>query len=305
METNPTHVAWIGLGVMGRPMALRLLEAGCRLTVCNRSPQAVEACVRAGAERAATPAEAAREADAIVTMLPDTPDVEAVATGDAGILETARRGSVIVDMSTISPSATEALARGAASRGVGWVDAPVTGGDVGARNGALTIMCGGEASDVERCRPLLERLGTKVVHVGPSGNGQRLKLCNNVVVALNLEAMCEGLGLAMRAGLDPARALEVFTSGAASSWILSSLAPRILEGDFAPGFKIRLHQKDLRLAIEEAGRRGLTLPGAEIVSGHFGDAIRDGDGELGTQALIRRFAPDEHDVEDAGRDGAR
>lgn len=292
MEAEPLRIAWIGLGVMGRPMALRLLAARRPLTVFNRSRPAVEECLRAGAREAASPADAARDADIVFTMLPDTPDVESVARGEGGVLGAARRGSVIVDMSTISPSATEALARDAAARGVAWLDAPVTGGDAGARNGSLIIMCGGEEAAFRRCRPLFEQLGTKAVRVGPSGSGQRLKLCNNVVVALNLEAMCEGLGLAMRAGLDPAAALEVLSSGAAASWALSTLAPRALAGDFAPGFKIRLHQKDLRLAIEEAGRLGMTLPGAEMVSGHFARAIRDGDADLGTQALIRRFAPD-------------
>ncbi len=292
MKEPRFNVAWIGLGVMGSPMACRLLEAGHRLIVHNRSRPAMERCAERGAATADSPAAAAAEADVVFIMVPDTPDVVGVATGSGGVLEGARPGTIVVDMSTISPRRTRDLAEEAAARSLQWIDAPVSGGDVGAREGTLTIMAGGDPEAFRRVLPLLRILGRRVEHVGPSGSGQRMKLCNNVVVALNLEAMCEGLALAVRSGLDPEQTLEILSSGAAGSWILSNLGPRVLRGDMAPGFKIRLHQKDLRLAVEEAGRLGFSLPGAELVSEHFAEAVRRGHQDDGTQALIRIFEPD-------------
>ena len=282
-------VAVVGLGVMGRPMARRLLAAGFRLRVWNRSPDAVEELAAAGAVPARSAADAARGSQAALTVLPDTEDVERVLLGPDGIAEGLEPGAVAVDLSTIAPAATERLAARLAGRGIEMLDAPVTGGERGAIEGSLTIMVGGRPEVLERCRPLLEALGPRIVHAGPNGSGQRTKLVNQVIVAQHLVAMAEGLALARASGLDLARTLEVVSSGAAGSWVLTHLGPRVLAGDFAPGFSIRLQRKDLRLADEALRELGLDLPGARLALDAFRRADEQGLGALGTQGLAKLY----------------
>lgn len=286
-------VAVVGLGVMGRPMARRLLAAGVRVRVWNRSPAPVGQLAAAGAVPAGSAAEAARGAQAVLTVLPDTGDVERAVLGPGGVAEGLRAGAaggepppVVVDLSTISPAATERIAAALEERGIEMLDAPVTGGERGAVEGSLTIMVGGRADVLERCRPLLEALGRRIVHAGPAGSGQRTKLVNQVIVAQHLVAMAEGLALARASGLDLGRTLDVVSTGAAGSWVLTHLAPRALAGDLAPGFSIRLQRKDLRLADEAVRELGLDLPGARLALDAFSRADEEGLGALGTQALV-------------------
>jgi 3-hydroxyisobutyrate dehydrogenase len=284
------RVGVVGLGIMGRPMAANLLKAGFRVTVFNRSPGPAEGLVAAGAQAGASPADVARRAQAVITMVPDTPDVEAVLFGPDGIAEGAARGAVVIDMSTISPSATERFAARLAERGVAMLDAPVSGGDKGAVAGTLAIMVGGAAAVFARCRPIFDALGKNVVHMGAHGNGQRTKLVNNLVGALHVVAMSEGLAFARELGLDPARVLHVVSSGAAGSWMLTHLGPRVLQEDFAPGFMIRLQRKDLRLAREAMSGLGVEFPAAQLALDLFTRAEASGLGDLGTQGLIRLYA---------------
>jgi 3-hydroxyisobutyrate dehydrogenase len=306
-------VAVVGLGVMGRPMARRLLAAGFRVRVWNRSRAAVEELAAAGAIPAASAAEAARGAQAALTVLPDSGDVERAVLGPAGIAEGLAAGSagseagspaasragsdaasrpVVVDLSTISPAVTERIAAALAARGVEMLDAPVTGGERGAIEGSLTIMAGGPPDALERCRPVLEALGRRIVHTGAAGSGQRTKLVNQAITAQVHVAMAEGLALARRFGLDAERTLEVVSSGTAGSWVLTHLAPRVLAGDVAPGFTIRLMRKDLRLADEAARELGLDVPGARLALDAFSRADEEGLGALGTQAVAKLYDGD-------------
>jgi 3-hydroxyisobutyrate dehydrogenase len=279
-------------------MARHLLDAGFAVRVWNRSRAAVEELAAAGAIAADSAADAARGAQAALTVLPDSGDVERAVLGPAGIADGLAAGGaasdgasrpVVVDLSTISPAVTERIAAALDARGVEMLDAPVTGGERGAVEGSLTIMVGGRADVLERCRPLLDVLGRRIVHTGAVGSGQRTKLLNQAIVAQGHVAMAEGLALARRSGLDPARTLEVVSTGTAASWVLTHLAPRVLAGDFDPGFTIRLMRKDLRLAHEAARELGLDLPGARLALEAFGRADEEGLGALGTQAVAKLY----------------
>jgi len=282
-------VGFIGLGIMGLPMARNLMKAGFNLVVYNRTASKCKALVDEGAQQAASPAEAAAQVDATITIVTDTPDVEAVILGPEGVANTARPGSIVVDMSTISPKATKEMATRLKERGVGMLDAPVSGGDVGAVKGTLTIMVGGEASDFERAMPLFEAMGKTITHVGPSGSGQATKLCNQVLVSVNLVAVCEALLLAKKSGLDLEKSLRVLTGGAANSWSLQNLGPMIVKGDHSPGFMVKLLQKDLKLIVEAAAEGELPLPGTVFAQQMFASVAGEGGGDLGTQGVIRAF----------------
>jgi len=282
-------VGFVGLGIMGVPMARNLMNAGFSLTVYNRTASKASELVEAGAKQAETPDEAARGADAVITMVTDTPDVEAVILGEDGILETAASGSVVIDMSTISPKATKAMAVKLSEKGVGMLDAPVSGGDVGAIKGTLAIMVGGKEDDFKRGLPVFEAMGKTITHVGPSGAGQSTKLCNQVLVSVNLMAVCESLLLAKKSGLDLEKSLRVLTGGAANSWVLENLGPMIAKGDHSPGFMVRLLQKDLKLAMEAAADGQLPLPATAFAQQMFGAVAAGGGGDLGTQGVILAF----------------
>jgi 3-hydroxyisobutyrate dehydrogenase len=280
------RVGFVGLGIMGRPMAKNLLKAGHTVTAYNRSPGPRADVEAAGARIAATPAEAARNAEVVVTMVTDSPDVEAVCLGPEGVIAGAAPGTIVIDMSTISPEVTQRVGATLAEKGIRMLDAPVSGGDTGAIAGTLSIMVGGEAADLERARPVLEAMGKRIVHCGALGAGQTVKLCNQIAVTLTNLAVCEALMFAQKNGVDPAKAVEALSAGAAGSWQLSNLGPKMLRRDFAPGFKVRLQRKDLRLAIESAQQQHAALPGLALVAQLFAAVDSSGLGEEGTQALV-------------------
>ncbi len=276
------QIAWIGTGIMGAAMARRLLAAGHRVKVYNRSPEKARALIADGATVSADPAEASAGAEAVFIMVPDTPDVEAVA---AQIESVTQPGQLVIDMSTIAPEAEREIARHLAARGADYLDAPVSGGEPGAIEGTLTIMVGGAEPAFARARPLLGHLGKRVTWMGPSGAGQMTKLCNQIAVALTLEAAAEALEFAVAGGLDGARVLEAIGSGAAASWQLSNLGPRILARDYRPGFFVKLIRKDLRLVAEAARESGLALPGLALMTSMFNAAAAMGHDLDGTQAV--------------------
>jgi 2-hydroxy-3-oxopropionate reductase len=276
----PETIGFIGLGVMGDPMARNLLEAEHQLVVHNRSPEPVEALAEAGAEAASSPREVAERADVVITMLPDSPAVEAVVFGEDGVLAGASEGDLLIDMSTIHPTVSVAVAQAAAERGVAALDAPVSGGDVGAQQGALAIMVGGEADAFERARPLFEVLGKSITHVGGAGAGQVVKACNQVVVAVTIAAVSEALVLGSKAGVEPEQILDVLGGGLAANKVMEMRRSNFLEHDFTPGFRIDLHHKDLGIALESGDEYGVPLPVTGLVQqymralrakGHGGD----------------------------------
>jgi 3-hydroxyisobutyrate dehydrogenase len=281
------NIGFIGLGIMGRPMAKNLLKAGFDVTAYNRSepPRAELAAV--GARIAESPAAAARDTALVITIVTDSPDVEQVCLGTHGIIASAAPGTLIVDMSTISPDVTRRIGAALAARDIRMVDAPVSGGESGAMAGSLSIMAGGDVVDVERARPVLEAMGKRIVHCGTLGAGQTVKLCNQIAVALANLAVCEAIVFARKSGVDPARMLEAVSAGAGASWQMSNLGPKMLQRDFRPGFKIGLQQKDLRLALESARQLQVQLPGLALVHELFAAVESAGCGEEGTQALLR------------------
>jgi 3-hydroxyisobutyrate dehydrogenase len=284
------NIAFIGLGVMGGAMARRLLQAGHRVTVYNRTAARCGPLVAAGASAAATPREAAAGKEIVISMVTDSPDVEAVLLGPDGAAEGAARGAVFVDMSTIAPEAARRMGRVLGDRGVAFLDAPVTGGDVGAREGTLSILVGGDGAVLERVRDVLGAMGKRITHCGPTGAGQTLKACNQVLCALNMVGVVEALHLARKGGLPEQVVVEALTSGAGGSWALEKLGPRIVSGDFAPGFMVKLIQKDLRIVQDLARALGLPLEGTALAQGAFADNEAHGEGELGTQAMYRVLA---------------
>jgi 3-hydroxyisobutyrate dehydrogenase len=287
-------LGFIGLGIMGRPMAGHLLRAGHPLTVYNRTAGRADDLAAAGARVAASPAEVAAASEVVVVMVSDTPDVEAVVAGKRGVLEGIRPGSIVVDMSTVSPDLERRLAARLRERGADLVDAPVSGGDVGARNATLAIMAGGEAAAVERVRPILLRMGKSVTHCGPVGAGQMAKLCNQILVGVTMLAVSEAIALARAGGLDPEVMIKAVEGGAAASWQLSNLGPRIVKADFEPGFMVDLMQKDLRLVLETAGAGGASVPATALVQRLFRTAQERGLGRKGTQIMgdvVARLGP--------------
>ncbi|MFD2239348.1 NAD(P)-dependent oxidoreductase [Aureimonas populi] len=282
-------VAFVGLGVMGREMARNLVEAGFDVRVFDVVPSAMEAARLHGAVPAVSLSAATAEADIVVTMLPDTPQVEEVVRGPDGLLACPPRGRLLVDMSTISPQATRRLAGELAAAGVAMLDAPVSGGPVGARNATLSIMVGGEAQAVARARPALEAMGTTINHVGASGAGQTVKLCNQLICGINLQAICEALALGRSCGVDLAQMREVLMGGSANSWMLEKLGPAMIEGDASAGFRIDLMLKDLRLVLEMAQHENVPLPGTSLVASQYIEARAHGEGANGNQALFRVY----------------
>jgi 2-hydroxy-3-oxopropionate reductase len=244
------RIGFIGLGIMGRPMAANLLEAGYALTVHNRSRGAANELHGRGAAVAGSPREVAEASDIVITMLPDSPDVEAVVLGPGGVAEGARAGMLVIDMSTIAPAVSRRIAAELAERRVECVDAPVSGGEPAAQAGELSIMCGGDEAAVARARPLFDVLGKQTTHVGEAGAGQVTKAANQVVVALTIQAVAEALTLSAKAGVDPARVREALLGGFAQSRILDLHGQRMVDGAFAPGFKLRLHRKDLAIVLD-------------------------------------------------------
>lgn len=281
------RVAFVGLGVMGRGMVSNLLRAGYAVTVFSRSMAKATDAVAAGAMPAASVADAVRTADAVVTIVGFPTDVRAVVLGPDGVVAHAPPGSLVVDMTTSEPALAVEIARAARARGIDALDAPVSGGDVGARAGTLSIMVGGDPAAFDRARPLLAAMGKTIVHQGPPGSGQHAKLCNQIVIASTMIGVMEGLLYARRAGLDPDTVLASIGAGAAGSWTLSNLYPRAVRGDDAPGFYVRHFLKDIRIALAEAEQMGLRLPGLALAEQLYQDLVDQGGAMLGTQALHR------------------
>jgi len=282
------HIGFIGLGVMGRPMAGHLLAAGHRLTVHNRSRAPVDDLVSAGAQAGASAADVARQSDVVITMLPDTPDVESVIAGPGGVLEGLRSGAVVIDMSSISPAATRALAARVAAAGATMLDAPVSGGEIGAKNATLSVMVGGDSTAFERVRPILARMGNaeRVVHIGAEpGSGQICKICNQIAIGGALAGVSEAFALARRAGVDASRVRQALLGGFAASRVLEVHGDRILTGNFVPGFRARLYQKDLRIAAETAAGHGVAAPATAVVAEMVQALIAQGGGDLDYSAI--------------------
>ena len=283
------NIGFIGLGIMGKPMAKNLISAGYPLTVHDLVQSSVGELVEAGAESADTPKEVAGRSEVVITMLPDTPDVEKVTLGTEdkpGVLAGLEEGSRLIDMSTISASRTREMASAAAEKGVAMLDAPVSGGPEGAIGARLSIMVGGDEDVFKESLPIFEAMGKNIVYMGESGMGQTTKACNQVMCVLNILGMCEGLILGAKAGLDPQKLLDALGGGLAGSAILSNMAPKILKGDFEPGFMVRLQRKDLRLALEMADEVGVPLAGTRLVNQIFGSLEAEGLGDKGTQSLF-------------------
>jgi 3-hydroxyisobutyrate dehydrogenase len=284
--TLPT-IGVIGIGIMGEPMARNLLKAGYPLHVYNRTRSKADGLLHEGAIWQDSPAALAAAVDTLITIVSDSPDVETLYLAPEGVCAGLRRGTLCLDMSTIAPDTARRVADEVRRRGGAFLDAPVSGGRTGAEAGTLSIMLGGEKRDVERARPILEVLGKSTTHGGPVGHGQLIKLCNQILCALNLLGVSEALAFARRVGLDPATVLEAVSGGAAASWALENLGPRMIDRDFAPMFMIDLQQKDLRIALATARDGALPLPGTGLVTQLLAANQAAGEGQEGTQALIK------------------
>ncbi|HQR53507.1 MAG TPA: NAD(P)-dependent oxidoreductase [Burkholderiales bacterium] len=282
-----SNVGFVGLGIMGRPMALNVMKGGHAMAVHARRAASMQPLADAGAVTCASTAEVAARSDVTFVMVSDTPDVEQVILGRGGCSEGAKAGAVIIDMSTISPAATRRIAAALAAKDVEMLDAPVSGGEIGAVNGTLSIMVGGPVQTFERVRPLLELMGRNIVHIGASGAGQVAKSCNQIVAAVTIEAVAEALLLAQANGVDAAKVREALLGGFGYSRVLEIHGRRMLEADFQPGFKARLHQKDMRIVLQSAFELGVALPAAALVAQHLNALVGSGEGELDSSAIYK------------------
>ncbi|HEU5422968.1 MAG TPA: 2-hydroxy-3-oxopropionate reductase [Nitrolancea sp.] len=279
-------LGFIGLGIMGKPMALNLLKAGYKLVVHSRSRGPVDELVQAGATAAASPSAVAGQVKTVITMLPDSPDVRLVALGPDGLIDSMGQGSLLIDMSTISPLVTQEVAGALAEKGAGMVDAPVSGGDKGAIAASLSIMAGGSEADFARALPIFQALGKTIVHVGDIGAGQIVKACNQVVVAINFEALSEALVLGSKAGVDPEKILQVLGGGLAGSKVLELRGQSMLAHNFQPGFRLRLHRKDLNIALSTARSLDVPLPVTALVDQFITALVAAGRGNLDHSAIL-------------------
>ncbi len=281
------RVTFIGLGTMGAPMALNVLNAGHALTVHNRSREKEAPIVKAGAAPAASPAEAARGAEVVITCVSDTPDVEEIILGETGVIHGAAPGTIVVDMSTVSPGATRRIAARLGDKGVHMLDAPVSGGSEGAQKGTLSIMVGGEDADLAKVRPVLETMGKTITHVGPIGSGQLTKAINQIVVAGTYWGVAEGIALGLKAGLDMGKVVQAVGGGAAGSWAMVNRSGNMIENSYPLGFKLRLHRKDLDIALEVARELGVTLPVTAYVEQAETGLIARGHGDEDISVIAR------------------
>jgi len=281
------RVGFIGLGIMGMPMAKNLIEAGFEVIVYNRTASKAEQMASQGAKKVNSPKELAEETQVIITIVADTPDVESVILGENGVIEGIKTDSVVIDMSTISPETTRKMAARLKEKGAHMLDAPVSGGEQGAIDGTLSIMVGGEAKIFERCKPVFQAMGKNIICVGSNGMGQTVKLMNQILVAGTLNAVVEALVFAQKSGVDLDKAIDAVKGGAASSWQLINLAPRIIKRDFQPGFMIDLMQKDLNLVMETVEAAKLPLPVTSLIHQMYYSLQCRGEGKAGTQALVK------------------
>lgn len=282
-----THIAFIGLGIMGSPMAVHLAEAGHTVVGYNRSPERTKPLVDAGGRAASSIAEAVAEAEVVAVMVPDSPDVQDVLAGEGGVFAHARPGTLVIDFSSIRPDVTVELAAQAAERGFRLLDAPVSGGEAGAVNAALSIMVGGEESDFTEAKPLFEVVGKTIVHVGPSGSGQTVKAANQLIVAANIQAVAEAVVFLEAYGVDTKAALDVLGGGLAGSKVLEQKRENMLNRSFEPGFRIELHHKDLGIVTSAAREAGVVVPLGALVAQLMASAKAVGDGGLDHSALLR------------------
>lgn len=285
-----TRIGWIGTGVMGSSMCGHLIDAGYPMTVYSRTRERAQPLIDKGAEWADTPALVTRGADVVFTIVGYPADVREVILGQHGVMLAARPGLVVVDMTTSEPSLAQEISEVARKNGVASLDAPVSGGDVGARNATLSIMVGGEADTVEAVRPLFEVIGKTIIHQGPAGAGQHTKMVNQTLIATGMIGVCEALLYAYRAGLNLETVLDAVGGGAAGSWSLSNYAPRMLKGDFAPGFMVEHFLKDMEITLNEARRMNLAMPGLALAHELYLALRAQGGGRDGTQSLIRALA---------------
>jgi 2-hydroxy-3-oxopropionate reductase len=283
-------IGFIGLGIMGGPMAENLIKAGYEVIAFNRTREKADRLEKMGARIVESPAQVAKECSVVVTIVTDSPDVEEVVCGPEGIIHTVRPGTIVVDMSTIAPATEKRLYGELSKKDATLVDAPVSGGDVGAVNGTLAIMAGGDREAFDEVKPVFEAMGKSITYCGPVGSGQLTKLCNQILVSVTLLGVSEAIAFALKNGLDPAVMVEAVKGGAAGSWQLSNLGPKIIQGDFDPGFMVDLMQKDLRLVLEAADRARASLPATSLVHQLFNAAQARDRGKDGTQALSRTVA---------------
>lgn len=282
-------VGFVGLGTMGREMVLNLLKAGFAVCAYDVRKEAIDDLVAQGATGAESPAETARDADIVISMLPDTPQVEEIVYGEGGLLSAPPRGRLLVDMSTISPVAVRRMHADLKAAGVAFLDAPVSGGPVGAKNASLSIMVGGDKDAFLHAEGYFQAMGTTITHVGEAGAGQTVKLCNQLVCAINIQAICEALALGRASGVDLDQLRNVLLGGSAASWMLDKLGPAMIAGDASAGFRIDLMLKDLRLVQEQALSLSIPLPGTALVTSQYVEARAHGEGTNGNQALFRVY----------------
>ena len=281
------HIGFVGLGIMGRPMARNLMKAGHSLTVYDVVGSAVEEIATEGAAAASSSSEVAEACPVVITMVPDSADSEAAILGPDGVLEGASAGSTVIDMSSIAPGSSQKIAAACEAQGVDFLDAPVSGGEPGAVGGTLAIMVGGRQEVFDRCRPIFEAVGSSIVLCGGYGAGNTTKLANQIIVAANIEALAEGLVLARKAGLDPNTVFEAIRGGLAGSNVMNAKAPMMIAGDFKPGFRIRLHQKDLHNALLTGKELGVPLPVTSLVQQMLGSLMNDGNADSDHSAIAR------------------
>mgnify|MGYP001821431960 FL=1 len=279
-------IGFIGLGIMGKPMSKHLLDAGYELVVHDLVQAAVDEVVAAGAAKGVSPKDVAARSEVIITMLPDSPDVQAVALGENGLIEGVSEGDVQIDMSTIAPGVAIEVAEALGAKGVGCLDAPVSGGDVGAINATLSIMVGGEQALFDKMMPVFEQMGKTITLCGPNGAGQTVKACNQIQVALNIIGMSEAFVLGAKAGVDPAIIYDVLSGGYAQSRVHDARGPRMIKGDFAPGFKARFHFKDLNIIMKTGNDYGVPLPVTSLVHELFAAMMAQGRGELDHSGIM-------------------
>ncbi len=288
MQSNKV-IGFIGLGVMGKSMAANLLKAGFEVFVYTRTKDKASELLSQGAKWASAPKEIAQKANVIISMVGYPSDVEEIYLGENGLIENGKQGTHLIDMTTSTPSLAVKIAEEAKKRGMESLDAPVSGGDIGARDAKLTIMVGGSSEAFEAVRPIFDIIGSNVVHQGPAGSGQHTKMCNQIAIASNMIGVTEAISYAKKAGLDPERVLRSISSGSAGSWSLSNLVPRMVEGDFEPGFYIKHFIKDMKIALDEAERMGMDAPGLSLSKSLYEGLAEAGEENSGTQALYKHY----------------
>ncbi|WP_020059379.1 NAD(P)-dependent oxidoreductase [Bacillus sp. 123MFChir2] len=285
----PTSVGFVGTGVMGKSMVRHLLKAGYTVYVYNRTKEKTADLIEEGAHWCDSPKEIAKTADVVMTMVGYPYDVEEVYFGENGILTHAKQGTITIDFTTSTPTLAKRIYEEGKSKGIYVLDAPVSGGDIGAKEGRLAIMIGGDEEAYKACLPLFELLGKNIMLQGKAGSGQHTKMCNQIAIASNMLGVCEALAYAKKAGLDLEKVLQSISTGAAGSWSLSNLAPRMLQGDFEPGFYVKHFMKDMNIALAEAEELGLSAPGLTLARELYEQLMQDGEENSGTQALYKQY----------------